>query len=768
MSTPRLPLYQRLPEIYHIYDEKQHPPGQLKAYLHILDDVLAEVRNSIEALYHDLFIETCDDWVIPYIADLLGTSHLTGNVWTRRADVARTVHHRRRKGTLGAIESLTYSLSGWAAHTVELRERLVWNQHLNHQRPDEGGEPPLRFRSHRSEPVRGGTVTLRDPAVLSFIGRPFDPFGRVVDVKPVKVGAPRFNLPNLAVFLWRLKDYTVPVSKPVCDTPVDLSATLHDASHAVRCILHPLGEPMTLFNVHRFRADDDPPNLATEDEVPGPVPMARLTGDSPFGRPEKYVQIAPYDPASEQPDPPGEIGLTLHIPNMLATATWHFRGANLCAWENGVAAPLREYEIVIDPEHGRVLFGVASDTEAQALHDYLLVSATYGFSGPTGAHPVPRTGISNVIAVNQHDSTMPSLESALSTIHTQTFPAVIEIQDSLTHEVNLTNPMRLKGTLTIRAASGQRPVIKLATPLRFRPFALSGVNAVNLEDLNVTLEGLYLSRIEGYTDQLIGQAAVNRLVIMGCTLDSGNAIELDGTPQGTPKPIRTSLRLDRDYGFTSPSDASLKEEFTDEKQIPEIVLLRTICGPLAIDDNYSLIMAESIIDAGSGVNDPAPSLAVHAATGDPETEWGPPLIVYYESTTTPEQKHWGLTSFGRMRVFRATGQGGIWVHRLEVHDNQTGCIKFSYLSGAGDRLPPHHGCVFGTAAVLSFASEIFGQPGYGQLRLRSDRRVLEQGPGRDAMGAFGYLRNTHKWKNINIRYREFMPVGIRPVLVPVT
>jgi hypothetical protein len=36
------------------------------------------------------------------------------------------------------------------------------------------------------------------------------------------------------------------------------------------------------------------------------------------------------------------------------------------------------------------------------------------------------------------------------------------------------------------------------------------------------------------------------------------------------------------------------------------------------------------------------------------------------------------------------------------------------------------------------------------------------------MGAFGYLFNTHKWKNINIRYREFMPVGIRPVLVPVT
>ena len=36
------------------------------------------------------------------------------------------------------------------------------------------------------------------------------------------------------------------------------------------------------------------------------------------------------------------------------------------------------------------------------------------------------------------------------------------------------------------------------------------------------------------------------------------------------------------------------------------------------------------------------------------------------------------------------------------------------------------------------------------------------------MGAFGYLLNTHKWKNIGIRQREFMPVGIRAILVPIT
>ncbi len=141
MNNKRVPLYERLPEIYRIKDEEQQPPGQLKSYLALVEEVFGAIHENIESLYHDLFIETCDDWVIPYIGDLLGTSHLKGDPWTLRADVADTIALRRRKGTLGAIELLTYILTKWGVHCVELRENLVWNQHLNHQRPDEGGLP---------------------------------------------------------------------------------------------------------------------------------------------------------------------------------------------------------------------------------------------------------------------------------------------------------------------------------------------------------------------------------------------------------------------------------------------------------------------------------------------------------------------------------------------------------------------------------------------------------------------------------------------------
>jgi hypothetical protein len=122
-----------------------------------------------------------------------------------------------------------------------------------------------------------------------------------------------------------------------------------------------------------------------------------------------------------------------------------------------------------------------------------------------------------------------------------------------------------------------------------------------------------------------------------------------------------------------------------------------------------------------------------------------------------------------MRVENIDGRGGIWVHTLEAFNNQRGCIKFSYFSGNGDRLPQNHGCVKETeGAKLLFVSEIFGEPAYGQLAHTADFRIRERGPNDDAMGAFGFILEAHKWRNIQIRYREFMPIGIRPLLIPVT
>src|SRR6185436_16581129 len=127
MTVKRVPLFSRLPEIYRTKDAEQLQPNQLRDYLAVVEEAFGAIHQNIESLYHDLFIETCDDWIIPYIGDLLGTTHLSGEPRTLRADVADTIALRRRKGTLGAIELLTYNLTQWGVHTVELRENLVWN-----------------------------------------------------------------------------------------------------------------------------------------------------------------------------------------------------------------------------------------------------------------------------------------------------------------------------------------------------------------------------------------------------------------------------------------------------------------------------------------------------------------------------------------------------------------------------------------------------------------------------------------------------------------
>jgi hypothetical protein len=778
MTDARVPLYERLPEIHKIRDSELTSPGQLRSYLRLFEEAFGAVHENIESLYHDLFVETADDWVVPYIGDLLGTSHLSGDPWTIRADVADTVGLRRRKGTLGAIELLTFDLTRWGVHCVELRERLVWHQHLNHQRPDEGGRPAFSLPtvSHMSV-LRGGTVTLRDPAMLSLLGTPFDPFGHTPDVRPPSIETIRYNLPNLAVFLWRLQAYRIAVSRPMSrGTQVIAGAVAPDAPRICRFDIHPLGQPLRLFNTGRYDADRRPPVLTALDEVPGPIPTPRLTDDSPAGSPAAYATAETYDAT----DPNlaslelSDVGLQLHLPEAtFPLDAWTFRGANLCAWEAGLHPPLRDREIAVDPVIGRIVVGAATAGEATALTDDLLVTFTYGAVGPVGAHPVARPDAPtewldetvDLRPVNFHQNPN-GLAEALGSIQNSVRPVVVEIADSMVHDVDLAavtgtvneagGPnLRLNRSLIIRAADGERPVIRLGRALRFRPTNVTGATQAEqqvldavMDRLTVRLEGVYMTRGPGFpADQpLIARAAVHALEVVGCMLDPGGFRQLDGARA----PAQTSMSLTEPYGFTDPDD---EREF---KQTPEINLLRSVAGPILLDPGYLLFVTDSILDAGRGVKDDPNDAFVVSSASDPVNAWGPPTQVS------------GATFLGRMRVFAVNGRGGIWVHALEALNNQRGCVKFSYFSGVGDRLPQNHGCVHGSDVALRFVAEAFGAPAYGQLAFSADDAVRERGPRDDAMGAFGFLLEAHKWRNLEIRYREFKPVGIGPLLIPVT
>ncbi len=763
-ETRRLPLYDRLPEIYRVEDAKQSPPYPLRSFLGLVEGVFGEIQANIESLYHDLFIETCDDWVVPYLTDLVGTSHLAGDPWTLRADVANTIALRRRKGTLGAIELLTFSLTRWGVHAVELRRNLAWAQHLNHQRPDAGGLPPqLEPGVDRHTPVRGGSVVVRDPSTLSLLATPFDPFGHLPDVKPPAPGAVRYNLPNLAVFLWRLAAYTVPISRPVPRSICPTGEAAPLSTHNVHFEVDPLAERLRLFNVFEFDPDRRPPVVTDVDRTPGPIHPARLDSPGPAGAggaPRSYVHLELYEPGDLSTIELTEHALQLHIPRPgffpFDPEEWTFRGADLSNWEASMGRPLAAKEIAIDPRIGRLAIGTESAGQATSLRDDLLVTYTYGAVGPVGAHPISRSGEPPTVVVTLDGAT--TLADALANLPGQTAPVVVEIADSRVHELDLaavvgTGPaedggpnLRLTESLTIRAADGQRPIVRLARPLRFRPaevVAASPALQPRLDARNgrltVRLEGLFLTRGAGFPagEPLIARAAVHSLELYDSTLDPGGRRQLDDTRA----PNLEALELRHPYGFGAVEEDAFRET-------PEIHLRRTVAGRLRIDREYRLFLTESIVDAGSGVGeDPA---TAEVAVSGPETHVD------------------RVTLFGRMRVERLAGRGGIWAQRLEVVDDQVGCVRTSYFSGLGDRLPQNQACVRGPEAFLRFTSEIFGEPAYGQIALASDFRIRERGPEDDAMGAFGFLLGAHKWRNLQIRYREFMPVGVRPLLVPVT
>lgn len=776
MSTPTVPLFDRLPEIYRTRDAEQSPAYPLRAYLGAIEASFGALHDDIARLYDNLFIDTCEDWVVPYLGDLLGTTHLKGDPRTLRADVADTIALRRRKGTLGAIERLAADLTGWACRGVELRENLGWRQHLNHQRPDAGGLPPWGSDSiTRFTVPRGGTAPIRDPASLALLGTPFDNFACTADVKPAVDDVRHISLPNLAIFLWRLSAWQWPALPPLLKGVTDLGAQPAPlAQFIVRLDLHPLDRPVRLFNIARPSDIDLGASggviapLTQADAVPGPMLDARITSGAQAGHPEAYVHVDFFDDTAAPPTglDLANVGLNLFIPQSaqaaFAATAWRFRGDNLCAWETGLRQPVADGEIVIDPAIGRVLIGVGTAAQRDGLVDgttpRMYVSFTCASPGPVGAQPVVRLPFDRTGADVREASALPggtSLQAQLNGLDTATQPVVIEIRDSLAHPLDIRAiagtvidggvALRLAQSLTIRAADGHRPVILLARPLGFRP-----VNAVDatIDAPAVRLEGVHLAPAAGFTAgaALVTRAALSRLEIIGCTLDPGGHALRDDSRA----PMQPALHLENGYGFTLATDL---DAFVPT---PDIVIQRSITGAIAVDERYRLDLTDSVVDAGLGVGDPPNgSFAIGAAT-DPASAWSAAL------------QFQGLTAFGPVRTAAVGGQGGLFVQRFEVLDNQHGCIKWSWFSGDADRLPPNHFCLHADEARLAFVSQRAGDPGHAQIERASDVRIRTRGPGDDAMGAFGFLLEAHKWTNLQVRLREFMPVGVRPLVVPVT
>ena len=104
-------IYRLLPQLYRSRDSQ----GELQKFVEMFGHELARLRANIDQLQQDFFIDSCQEWVIPYIGDLVGTTVLFNEGARNRTDVKNTIRWRREKGTLAGLEDIAAQIGDWGA-----------------------------------------------------------------------------------------------------------------------------------------------------------------------------------------------------------------------------------------------------------------------------------------------------------------------------------------------------------------------------------------------------------------------------------------------------------------------------------------------------------------------------------------------------------------------------------------------------------------------------------------------------------------------------
>ena len=398
-------LYELLPAVYRIRDAEQGEP--LKALLSVIADQAGVLEEDLAQLYDNQFIETCAEWVAPYIGDLIGyrpINGVTARTVSARAEVANTIAYRRRKGTATVLEQLARDVTGWNARVVEFFQWLETSQYMNH----------IRLGNRI-------TADLRDWEALERRDSAFNTLAHSVDMRRIETQKGRYNIPSIGLFLWRLEAFSLTQSQ---------AFRVDDE----RFLFSPLGNNMQLFT--RPESETDISHLAEPINVPEPISRRVLDHylDRYYGS-QKSLSIAVEDINIDIAD--------IQICNLADSGT---------SW-----AHLPVSKISIDPVLGRIAFPPTTPPEN------VRVSFHYGFSMAMGGGEYERR---SSFVLDGDVSTVAQGQSLQSALTGAVAGGIVEIGDSGRYEETLSITVDGDARLEVRAADGHRPALVLGGDLQ--------------------------------------------------------------------------------------------------------------------------------------------------------------------------------------------------------------------------------------------------------------------------------------------------------------
>lgn len=540
-------LFELLPVVYRQRDEDHR--HALRDLLRVIAEQVSLVEEDVAQLYENWFIETCQDWVVPYIGDLVGyevafsggaevQSRGRMRALAPRRAVANYLRDLRRRGTLALIEQLALDVGGFSARAVEYYTLLGRTQSLNH--PNE----------------RGRLVDLRDAEALDVLDGPFDTLAHTVDIRGINPPRPDgwHNIPTAAAWLWRLRSYTI-TRAPAYFVQRGGGYFFYTFSA--------LGNDAPIFT--EAREEPDIAHVAGEIHVPTAIRRRALEQqvDDYYGLDAGGTAKSFAIWIAEDPDQPAKL-----VPPERILA------ADLSNWEYRPPGD----KVAVDPKLGRI--AVAKEPEL------VLVSYRYGFSDDIGAHESPRSITQpralrpeHIYRVGTNEPMTTIAEAIAKWEEDDPLHAVIEISDSGFYTETFDVELAAHHTLQIRAANRCRPVIHV---LDYRPSRGEALNVVLNERSRFTLDGILVVgrplRVEGKGDKPVDA----RLVIRRSTLVPGWTVRPDCSPAA---PDESSLDL-----------RNLRGRVTIE---------RTILGTIAVMDETTeseplrISIVDSILDATS-------------------------------------------------------------------------------------------------------------------------------------------------------------------------